>query len=284
MATYNGKNYLETQIESLISQEGVKVEIDVLDDGSTDGTYALLEELALKGHISSLRKASRIGSSAAFLQLLSSAKPANYYAFSDQDDIWEKSKLIKQVKRFEGASPKLIISNRSLINGNGEIIKRTHKSSPLPNWRNALVQNIAFGNTQVMNQSLVDIILQNPKAVKHYDAWVYLLASLYGSVVRIEEDLVQYRIHDKNSVGLGNRTRINVFAAIKEFRDQVRVASKNIHNISLDKQNEIGKYLRVFESRNFLSRMFYSIACEAKRTSSLETFVWKILAPIIANK
>lgn len=43
MSTYNGEKYLRTQIDSLLSQDGVQVEILVRDDGSTDSTLRILE-------------------------------------------------------------------------------------------------------------------------------------------------------------------------------------------------------------------------------------------------
>ena len=38
MSTYNGKPYLQTQLDSIFSQKDVTVELTVRDDGSTDGT------------------------------------------------------------------------------------------------------------------------------------------------------------------------------------------------------------------------------------------------------
>ncbi len=283
MATYNGIDYLGAQVASLISQQGVKVEIDVLDDGSTDGTYELLERLLLDSQIHSLQRSSRIGSSAAFMQLLSISEPADFYAFSDQDDIWLKTKLFKQVQCFDEVMPTLVISDRSLISSKGEPLKKNLKKRPQPSWKNSLVQNIAYGNTQVMNQALVDIIRKNSKNVKHYDAWTNLLASLYGRVVKVDEDLVQYRIHDQNLVGLGKRNKTNVIESIKDFRNQVKMVSRNSQDLSVEKRLEIKKYLLVFESRSIFSRTFHSFTCRAKRISKLETFAWKIFAPLIAN-
>ena len=46
MATYNGERYLRRQVESILSQLADGDELIVSDDGSTDGTPALLESLA----------------------------------------------------------------------------------------------------------------------------------------------------------------------------------------------------------------------------------------------
>ena len=54
LATYNGEKYLQEQLESLLCQKGVQVKILVRDDGSTDGTIAILNEYKSKAHCSPL--------------------------------------------------------------------------------------------------------------------------------------------------------------------------------------------------------------------------------------
>ena len=49
MSTYNGERYLRQQIDSILQQEGVKVQLLVRDDGSTDNTLDILNGYAQKG-------------------------------------------------------------------------------------------------------------------------------------------------------------------------------------------------------------------------------------------
>ena len=49
LSTYNGEKYLQEQLESLAAQEDVEVEILARDDGSKDGTTAILNEWQERG-------------------------------------------------------------------------------------------------------------------------------------------------------------------------------------------------------------------------------------------
>ncbi|MGA4923225.1 glycosyltransferase, partial [Bacillus subtilis] len=48
LCTYNGEKYLKEQIDSILNQTKKVDEIVVCDDGSTDGTFSILEEYAAK--------------------------------------------------------------------------------------------------------------------------------------------------------------------------------------------------------------------------------------------
>jgi hypothetical protein len=73
-----------------------------------------------------------------------------------------------------------------------------------PSFGNALIENIAPGNTVLLNSPAVNIINSYvlPDIV-HYDSWIYLLISAFGKCKYISLPLVQYRIHGNNQVGLG---------------------------------------------------------------------------------
>ena len=97
MATYNGAQYVGRQIDSIINQKGVDVHITIRDDGSKDNTPEVLHSYE-KLYPSQIKVilGENIGHRRCFLTLLSLATKADYYAFSDQDDIWEEEKLHKQ--------------------------------------------------------------------------------------------------------------------------------------------------------------------------------------------
>lgn len=101
MSTYNGEHYLREQVETIAAQDGVEVELFVRDDGSTDGTRALLADLSARpnGCISSwhVEYGENIGFLASFERLLMGGFGCDYYAFSDQDDYWLPEKLSRAI-------------------------------------------------------------------------------------------------------------------------------------------------------------------------------------------
>lgn len=76
MATYNGAEYLEAQLESLVQQTRLPDELVVFDDQSSDATMGILERFKLAApfrvHLS--RNAERLGYAANFARALSACK------------------------------------------------------------------------------------------------------------------------------------------------------------------------------------------------------------------
>lgn len=107
MATYNGIKYLEEQVDSIFSQNGVNVSLYVYDDCSTDGTPTLLKKLSneygSKGKTLVYTKGEEnVGFPTSFFKALASVENSfDFYAYSDQDDVWKESKLYVAVKALE---------------------------------------------------------------------------------------------------------------------------------------------------------------------------------------
>ena len=93
MSTYNGEAYLRKQLDSILHQDKLKVHLMVRDDGSTDHTCDILAEYGEK-----YRSFSILAEKA-----LSFPEPVDYYAFSDQDDIWMPNKLKTACRYLEEA-------------------------------------------------------------------------------------------------------------------------------------------------------------------------------------
>ncbi len=203
LATYNGVSFLDEQLTSLGEQQNVEVEVLVNDDGSSDGTMEILWKWRDRGLIVSILESTGLGSTKAFLRLLQECDEKPYVAFCDQDDIWEPNKLSMQVELCEKEIPTLVFSRRKYLNSFGESIGLSSKLEKSPSFGNALIENIAPGNTVLLNLPAVNIINSYLFSdVAHYDSWVYLLISAFGQCKYINVPLVQYRIHENNQIGL----------------------------------------------------------------------------------
>jgi glycosyltransferase involved in cell wall biosynthesis len=204
LATFNGENFLDEQLNSLSEQQEVDIEVMVNDDGSTDGTVEILEAWKKKGLIISITKSKNLGSTKAFLNLLQECSKKPFIAFCDQDDIWEPNKLAMQIQLCEESIPVLVFSRRKYLDSSGQSIGISSTLKKGPSFENALIENIAPGNTLLLNSPAVNIInsyvLPN---IVYYDSWIYLLISAFGKCKYISLPLVQYRIHENNQVGLG---------------------------------------------------------------------------------
>lgn len=94
VATYNGEKYIEEQLVSIFKQLTEKDEIIVSDDGSKDGTIAVVEQLKQQYPNIKIVKGPQKGFSCNFENAVKNAS-CEIILFSDQDDIWKENKVNK---------------------------------------------------------------------------------------------------------------------------------------------------------------------------------------------
>lgn len=206
MSTYNGEKYIREQLDSILNQTYPEVKVLIRDDGSSDGTIAILEEYAVKYANVEYYSGKNLGVIQSFLRLLKdSDDQTKYYAFADQDDVWLPEKIEKAVEMLENnketSLPLLYCSDVYVTDEALNVIKIDEKQ-PRPSFGNALVQNICTGCTAVMNHELRDIINQTkPVNIVMHDWWFYLTASLFGEVIYDHNPYMYYRQHSNNEWG-----------------------------------------------------------------------------------
>ena len=109
MATYNGGQFLQQQLESLRAQTFENWQLLISDDGSQDNTLALLREYAkIDARIKLLpNKKTARGACQNFGYLASKGleTEADYFFFCDQDDVWNKNKIAQQHSVLVNALP-----------------------------------------------------------------------------------------------------------------------------------------------------------------------------------
>lgn len=106
LAVYNGERYIEEQIKSIFSQEGVDVSVYVSIDGIDDKCESIIKRLSLVHSIFVLPSVGRIGSAGKnFFRLINDVdfSDYDYISFSDQDDIWKPKKLERAISKIESS-------------------------------------------------------------------------------------------------------------------------------------------------------------------------------------
>ena len=91
LCTFNGARFLPMQLASFEAQDHQDWRLFVSDDGSEDSTLGLAEAFRKKHGADRvfIRKGPQKGFVANFLSLICDpAVNGDYYAFSDQDDVW----------------------------------------------------------------------------------------------------------------------------------------------------------------------------------------------------
>lgn len=225
LAVYNGAEHLPEQLASLAAQSHSNWQVVISDDGSKDASASILNGFAAQYAVT-LIDGPRSGFNRNFLHLLQSLPEApDMVALCDQDDVWLADKLEAAVVVLSDLSPDipaLYCSRRIIWNGivGQGLTKRSRQYARAPGFANALVENIAPGNTIVLNPAaaaLVRAAAPLAKEVYAYDWWIYQLVSGVGGYVHYDpEPRVLYRQHAGNVIGagetvaglLGNKIRV----------------------------------------------------------------------------
>ena len=191
------------------------------DDGSSDNTVAILNDFKQswsKGRFEILAGPQR-GFAVNFLSLVcNEAIQADFYAYSDQDDVWELDKLSRAIHKIgiNQQTPALYCSRTRLIAECGKSLRqKSPRFQKQPSFQNALVQSLAGGNTMVFNQPARQVLLQAgmQKIVSH-DWWTYMLVTGAGGKIFYDPvPSVSYRQHSENQIG----ANIGTIARIKRL-------------------------------------------------------------------
>lgn len=216
MSTYNGEKYLDVQIQSILNQEGVKVDILIRDDGSTDNTRSILHKYAdIFANITVLEE-SNCGAIQSFYKLMEYAvrnfPHYNYFAFSDQDDYWYPTKLERAVSCNKDKSTNYFYhSCYHVVDDNLNIVTHSNKDKSIGTLGEALIANQAIGCSEVFTftvlknaSNICNYVLQDGAYYPYHDLWIYLVALTTKADICFDEECgLKYRQHSNNVIGTG---------------------------------------------------------------------------------
>lgn len=226
LSSYNGEKYIRKQLDSILSQEKVSVLLSIRDDGSTDGTRAILKEYAEKYSNVKVEYGQNLGVIRSFFTLLAATeKDIPYIALSDQDDIWLPEKLYRAVQKIqqcekEKRQPVAYCSRQTLVDAKeGLLPSAIHYKNVRSAFRNALVENMCTGCTCVMNRELAELINGHTDGYTiMHDFWIYLTGTCFGTVIYDKDSYILYRQHEKNELGAATTLVDNYRRRIKNFK------------------------------------------------------------------
>jgi glycosyltransferase involved in cell wall biosynthesis len=213
LTSFNGMQFIEEQLNSIIAQSIKPNEIIVCDDGSTDGTIQLLKKFEANNQIKLILNNTNLGILANFKLGASLANSNNYIAFSDQDDIWLPNKLAAnleailqlETKPSNSATPCLVYSDLTFINEKGATLNNSfYNQMGLDKFEHcfdtALFGSLLLGCTIFINAPMRTEFLSTPDSTFFYhDAWLSLLGFSIGKIYFINTPLVKYRLHNNNA-------------------------------------------------------------------------------------
>ena len=205
ICTYNYAAHLGEALESVLGQDypADRLDVIVVDDGSTDRTPELLAEYAAAhpGRIRVIEQANA-GVAAAAARGLAEAK-GDLIALLDADDAWLPHKTRRQVELLR-ARP-----DAGLVHGDLELVDRDGRTLAPSYWHqhdlkpqrgrvlaHILRANSAIASTVMLRREHVASVLPYPQAAWSHDWWIAARVAAVAPIDFIAEPLARHRSHD----------------------------------------------------------------------------------------
>jgi glycosyltransferase involved in cell wall biosynthesis len=182
--TYNQADYLARTIESVWAQDVDDVEIVVVDDGSTDHTVAVLQELSKRDRFRFIHQENR-GPAAARNRGIRESH-GELIAFLDGDDFWLPGKLKAQLEALQSTGYRFSFCGEQTIDERGKIVAVKNASE-----KDCAFAELVWGNriatpTVLVERSLLDecgLFEESMRTGEDWDLWLRLSAEAPGACV-----------------------------------------------------------------------------------------------------
>lgn len=215
MSTYNGEQFLAEQIDSIQQQTFKDWQLLIRDDGSSDQTPEIIKSfVAQDPRIIFINEhdCENLGVVKNFFTLIKHDK-ADYYFFSDQDDVWLEDKLetmLAVARQYPDQLPLLVYTDLCVVNQNLQVMNQSMIRSQSHHANTELVQelteNTVTGGVAMINHALAEQWRTLDNIIMH-DWYLALLAAAIGKLVYIDQPGELYRQHDNNVLGARTFTK-----------------------------------------------------------------------------
>lgn len=299
MSTYNGAEFLEAQLNSILHQTDKSWHLYVRDDGSTDDTVKILRKFARNySQITFVNdhNITNIGVVRSFMTLLKQTN-AEFYMFSDQDDYWLPEKVAHTKKRMMEQpyddQPVCVHTNLKIVDRSLNGNKLMNEAIPWHSFLKETFNNCITGCTLMINQQLkefIDFDSLNYSNIYMHDWWLGMIGAAFGRLVYLNEATILYRQHGNNVVGSSKKTIVTMLHRIfdqsfdvGEFRKVIRncIEFNNNYGNKLSGINKkyIREYALLAKKSSFLHNLHLLFVLPPKESSPKKTmfFAWLML-------
>lgn len=215
MSTYNGEQFLAEQIDSIQQQTFKDWQLLIRDDGSSDQTPEIIKSfVAQDPRIVFINEHDRenFGVIKNFFTLIKHDK-ADYYFFSDQDDVWLEDKLetmLAAARQYPDQLPLMVYTDLCVVDQNLQVMNQSMIRSQSHHANTELVQelteNTVTGGVAMINHALAERWRTLDNIIMH-DWYLAVLATAIGKLVYIDQPGELYRQHDSNVLGARTFTK-----------------------------------------------------------------------------
>lgn len=292
MATHNGAPWIKEQVESIMSQDGVQVTLNVFDDCSADDTERQIRDLSRTYSNIEIHRYKHPSGSAgtAFLRAFTriDARGFDYLALADQDDIWPKNKLMRAAEKLAGkptAAGYSCSSTAFWSDGTTKILRQNSHVRPLDYLFEGAGQGCTFVMRAPFFSEIQPLFKTHERLFRafHYHDWLlYLLTRARGrDWIFDDRPGILYRQHEKNELGArGTRLALTKrLTLIKSgwYRHQIATALQiATHVMPSSDKARILSFMKVYFREQSISRRLrvaHTILIHGRRRFSERLFV-----------
>ena len=249
--SYNSEKTIRQAVESALSQEGVTLEVIVVDDGSRIPASEVLSDLLADTRLRILRREENLGVAAARNHGIINAA-GKYVALLDSDDWWEQGKLAEQVEALERNKAVLCSTARELMSHDGVSLGRIISVRKHITYKELLKHNSIACSSVVVRRDVARIFpMEHDDAHEDYILWLKILKR-YGSAIGIQTPYLKYRMSENSKSGNKLKSAVMTYKVYRYMgysvlRSAVYFCSYAVHGIN--KYAGVGKSGRRFGRR-----------------------------------
>lgn len=276
LATYNGEKYVEEQLQSILNQTRNVDEIIVVDDYSQDNTVEIVKQvLSLAScNVKIVQNEQNLGYKKNFHKAVSFCR-GDFVFLCDQDDYWHQDKVSRMMQILENDEKMLCLaSSFSLIDGKG--YPKVEEENPLFSNHNLyrvpvkkgslvqvpfdemLIQNGFQGCALCIKREIVDLFVNHFTDELFHDWLINLYASMKNGLYFLNEELFDYRIHEKNTIGIVEDEGLNKMERLKKtntLHQRTLFAKSCLQQIDVLKQQDVK--VELYQPDIDKKRLFY---------------------------
>jgi uncharacterized protein YbaA (DUF1428 family) len=270
LCTYNGARFVGEQLGSILEQTRTPDELIVSDDGSSDGTIAVVEATLAAGTArpvaGALRYVARVndaplGVTKNFERAVT-ACTSELVALSDQDDVWRRDRLERLVGEFDADSRLMLLhTDARLVGEQGAPLGMTlFAALEITDEERALElggkgfdallrRNLATGATVVFRRELLERALPFPAEWVH-DEWLAIIAAATGRITVVAEPTIDYRQHGANQIGVNAPTLRHKMRRVLGPRGDRNASLARKFTVLADRLDELGDMVSAEDRQN----------------------------------
>lgn len=296
IATYQGEEYLNQQLDSLLRQSNQDWTAYLHDDGSKDGTQQIIKLYCTKYPDKFIEiTGDSCGSAKHNFIFLTKKVESDFYMYCDQDDIWMENKICDTYKKMieidDPDIPCLVHTDLSVVAKDLSVISRSMAQYQglkcnKQELSRTLIQNVVTGCTMMINRCLRDKMIMscNWDCIIMHDWWASLIAVAFGKIAYLNQPTILYRQHGDNSVGAKRIFSLNNFIntinhsdKIKKSLEDTRIQANEFNKVFHIKSNSpsviysnMGKYTKLKRIQIYMANHFY----KSSFARNIGLFIW----------